>query len=181
MRRSNFAGLTLHHSILKVGSAWTLVLGAAKTKGGRDLEYPVPPRVGERLDRYLACYRPVIYGSHAHRGLWASAKGCPMKGGAIYDAVCRRTKAAFGRRVYLHLFRDAAATFWSMESPEAILGTRDLLGHRKFDTTDQYYRHAQTIPAARQYAQILERRIGPLASTRPVRIQLTERTRRGRP
>jgi integrase len=176
IRRSNFAGLTLHQSIIKTGSAWSIVLTAAETKGGRALEYPVPPRVGERLDWYLARYRPVIHGSHAHTGLWASVKGCPMKGGAIYDAVCRRTKAAFGRGVHLHLFRDAAATFWSMESPEAILGTRDLLGHRKFDTTE-YYRHAQTVPAARQYAQILERRIGPAASTRPLRIQLMRKRR----
>jgi len=180
IRRSNFAGLTVQCSLMKTGSAWTIVLTAAETKGGRALEYPVPPRVGERLDRYLAHYRPIIYGSHTHPALWASDKGCPMKGGAIYDAVCRRTEAAFGQRVYLHLFRDAAATFWSMESPEAILGTRDLLGHRSIGTTDRYYRHAQTVPAARRYAQIIERRIGPAASTRPVRIQLT-RKQRSRP
>jgi integrase len=177
IRRSNFAGLTVQCSIMKTGSAWTIVLTAAETKGARALEYPVPPRVGERLDWYLARYRPVIYGSHTHTGLWASAKGCPMKGGAIYDAVCRRTKAAFGQHVYLHLFRDAAATFWSMESPEAILGTRDLLGHRSLDTTDQYYRHAQTVRAARRYAQIIERRIGPAASARPLRIQLMRKRR----
>jgi integrase len=180
LRRSNFAGLTIQCSIMKTGSAWSIVLTASETKGGRGLEYPVPPRVGERLDWYLARYRPVIYGSHTHTGLWASAKGCPMKGGAIYDAVCRRTKAAFGQRVYLHLFRDAAATFWSMECPEDILGARDLLGHRNLDTTDQNYRHAQTIPAARRYAQIIERRIGVAASTRPMPIQLT-RTRRSEP
>jgi integrase len=178
IRRSNFAALTVHQSIMKTGSAWTIVLTAAETKGGRALEYAVPPRVGERLDLYLAHYRPVIYGSHVHAGLWASAKGCPMKGGAIYDAVCRRTKAAFGQRVYLHLFRDAAATFWSMESPEDILGTRDLLGHRSIDTTDQYYRHAQTVPAARRYAQIIERRIGSAANPRPVTIQLRRKRRR---
>jgi len=85
----------------------------------RALEYPVPPWVGERLDWYLAHYRPVIHGSHVHAGLWASAKGCPMKGGAIYDAVCRRTKAAFGKRMYLHLFRDAAARPGRCQKPGA--------------------------------------------------------------
>jgi integrase len=84
---------------------------------------------------------------------------------------------ALGQHVYLHLFRDAAATLWSAENPEAILSTRDLLGHRSIDTTDQQYRHAQTVPAARQYALIIERRIGPAASTRPVRIQLTGKRR----
>jgi hypothetical protein len=58
-----------------------------------------------------------------------------------------------------------------MECPDAILGTRDLLGHENFNTTDQYYLQSHTIYAGREYAKVLERRIGPAASTRPVTIQ----------
>jgi integrase/recombinase XerD len=178
VRRSNFAGLTLYHNIVNSGSTWTILLDGTETKGRRALEYPVPPRVGDRLDRYLAHYRPVFQGSDTHAGLWASAKGCPMKSGAIYDAVCRRTTAAFGHRVYLHLFRDAAATFWSVECPEAILGARDLLGHRNLHTTDRHYRHAQTVQAARQYAQILERRVRPTANLWPLKLRVGKGRRR---
>lgn len=163
IRRSNFASLTLHQNIVRAGSIWVIVLAAEETKGGKALEYPVPVRVGERLGRYITHYRPVIHGSRTHAGLWASAKGCPMVSGAIYDAVCRRTKAAFGHSINLHLFRDAAATFWSMNDPEAVMGTRDLLGHQNFSTTDQFYRHSQTVTAARGYAQILERRVNSVA------------------
>jgi integrase len=163
IRRSNFASLTLHQNIVRAGSVWVIVLAAEETKGGKALEYPVPLRVCERLDRYLIHYRPVIHGSRTHAGLWASAKGYPMVSGAIYDAVCRRTKAAFGQSINLHLFRDAAATFWSMNDPEAVMGTRDLLGHEKFSTTDQFYRQSQTITASRGYAQILERRVNSAA------------------
>jgi integrase len=162
IRRSNFASLTLHQNIVRAGSIWVIVLAAEETKGGKALEYPVPVRVGERLDRYLTHYRHVIHGSGTHAGLWASAKGCPMVSGAIYDAVCRRTKAAFGQPINLHLFRDAAATFWSMDDPVAVIGVRDLLGHRSFNTTDQHYRHSQTAHAARLYAEIIQRRFGPL-------------------
>jgi integrase len=144
---------------VRSGAAWTIVLSEAETKGGRPLEYPVPPKVGERIDEYLRRYRPVIYGSRSHQGVWASAKGCPMKGGAIYDAVCRRTQAAFGKPVWLHLFRSAAATFWSVESPEAVLGSKDLLGHQRFGTTDTHYIHARTIQAGRHYTKILEAKV----------------------
>jgi integrase len=82
-----------------------------------------------------------------------------MLSGAIYDAVCRRTDLAFGRSVNLHLFRDAAATFWCVEAPEAILGTRDLLGHRHINMTDTYYRHSQTMHAAEVYSRALEGRL----------------------
>jgi integrase len=170
VRRSNFAGLTIGHSILRTGSAWTIFLNGSDTKGGGPLEYPVPPRVGERLDRYLSRYRSMFQHSDTHTGLWASAKGCPMKGGVIYDAVCRRTIAAFGHRVHFHLFRDAAATFWSMECPEAILGARDLLGHRNLSTPDQHYRHAQTARAAKAYAQVIARKFGPVPGPRPLRL-----------
>lgn len=51
VRRNNFANLILHHTIVKSGSTWTIMLSGTETKGGRPLEYPVPPRVGDRLDR----------------------------------------------------------------------------------------------------------------------------------
>jgi len=149
---------------VRTGSLWTIVLKGAVTKGGQDLDYPVPPRLCECIDQYLARFRPVIFDSHTHAGLWASAKGDPMKGGALYDAVCRRTKKAFGQPVCLHLFRDAAATFWSVEAPDAILGSRDLLGQQKLETTDRHYRHAQTIRAARQYAHLLEEKLASIPS-----------------
>jgi integrase len=82
-----------------------------------------------------------------------------MLSGAIYDAVRRRTELAFGRSVNLHLFRDAAATFWCVEAPEAVLGTRDLLGHQHVSTTDAYYRHSQTMHAAEVYSRVLEERV----------------------
>src|SRR3954451_2866867 len=82
-----------------------------------------------------------------------------MLGRAIYEAICRRTKQAFGQPVWLHLFRAAAATFWSVECPEAVNGTKDLLGHQRFGTTDAHYIHARSIQAARRYSEILEPKI----------------------
>src|SRR4051794_26229398 len=52
-------------------------------------------------------------------------------GGAIYDAVCRRTKIAFGPSVNLHLISGTRPRlFGASRIPKAVLGMRDLLGHR---------------------------------------------------
>ncbi len=171
IRRSNFAGLIFDRTLVRSSSTWTIVLSEAETKGARPLEYPVPTKVGERIDTYLRRYRPLIHGSRSHQSVWASAKGCPMTGDAIYDAICRRTKAAFGKPVWLHLFRSAAATFWSVESPGDVLGSKDLLGHQRFGTTDSRYIQASTIQAGRRYSEILEAKVeivAPLRSTQPM-------------
>ena len=63
-----------------------------------------------------------------------------MSSDAIYATVCKRTKKAFGFSVSLHRFRHAAGTLWSIEDPENIRGTKDLLAHVSYDkTTETHY------------------------------------------
>jgi integrase len=79
-----------------------------------------------------------------------------MTSNALYDAVCRQTKAAFGTAINLHLFRDAAATFWALRAPDQIAGASALLGHAHPKTL-RYYNQAGSIRAGRQAADILMR------------------------
>src|SRR5215213_9880559 len=129
MRRRNLAGLTLGQHLQRVGGIWTVVLKASETKNRRRLEYTLPEGLGRALEHYLERFRPVLFGCSQHQGLWASAKGVPLTGNAIYDAVCRRTRKAFGQPVNLHLFRDAAATFWALKDPTQVRGASELLGN----------------------------------------------------
>src|SRR5215207_1873873 len=113
MRRTNLAGLRLDRQLIRTGAIWTIALSSEETKNERDIEYVLSAPLSQRLDRYLQVFRPVFFGSSHHDGLWASWQGIPMTSEALYDAVCRRTRARFGRSMSLHLFRDAAATFWA--------------------------------------------------------------------
>ena len=88
--------------------------------------------------------------------MWASAKGVPLTGNAIYDAVCRRTRKAFGQAVNLHLFRDGAATFWALRDPTRVRGVSGLLGHDP-RTTERHYNQANGIRAGRTLADALAR------------------------
>jgi integrase len=62
-----------------------------------------------------------------------------MTGGAIYDAVRKRTIKAFGFAINLHRFRHAAGTLWSIHDPKNVRGAKDLLGHSSFGTTEKHY------------------------------------------
>jgi integrase len=165
MRRRNLASLTPGQNLLQVGQSWSVVLGAGETKNHRALEYPLPERLGAALEQYLAVFRPTLFGSTQHAGLWASAKGVPLTGTAVYDAICRRTKAAFGWAVNPHLFRDGAATFWAHQAPAQVRAVSELLGHQP-RMTERHYNQATGISAGRKLAEVLSRRSRPPYSAR---------------
>jgi integrase len=84
---------------------------------------------------------------------------------AIYEAVGRRTKKAFGFAVNLHQFRHAAASFWLIRDPANVLGSKDLLGHASFGTTEKHYIMAQSRLAGRVLARAVDAvRRGPSVS-----------------
>jgi hypothetical protein len=80
-----------------------------------------------------------------------------MSDSAIYDAVRRRTKTAFGFGVNLHWFRHAAGCFWSIQDPVNVRGVKDLMGHASYDkTTEKHYVMGQSRLAGRALAEALD-------------------------
>jgi integrase len=75
---------------------------------------------------------------------------------AIYGAVCKRTKKAFGFRVNLHRFRHAAAGFWSIRDPVNVKGVKVLLGQATFGITEKHYIMGQSRLAGRGLAQAVD-------------------------
>ena len=155
LRKRTFAALTVDQHLVKIGSGWLLDIPAADTKTRRALEFPIPDRLSEPLGLYLTKFRVEIRGANQHQGLWPSAKGCPMRGGAIYDSVRRRTLEGLGFPVNLHRFRSAAGKFWSISDPMNVRGAKDLLGHTDFGTTERHYIGAQSRLAGRALTKVL--------------------------
>ena len=75
---------------------------------------------------------------------------------AIYNAVRRRTKKAFGFEVNLHRFRHAAASFWSIRDPVNVRGAKDLLGQASFGITEKHYIMGQSRLAGRALAHAVD-------------------------
>jgi len=138
--------------LVKTGYLWALDIPAADTKMRRPLDYPISEELSRRIDLYLERFRCRIPGAERHTALWASNKRGPMSAIAIYNAVRRRTKKAFGFGVNLH----AAASFWSIQDPVNVRGAKDLLGQASFGITDKHYIMAQSRLAGRALAHAVD-------------------------
>jgi integrase/recombinase XerD len=163
LRSRTLVALRIGKQVVKTGDLWALDIPAADTKTRRPLDYPISKELCTRIDLYLQRFRRHIPGAHKHTGLWASNKQRPMSGIAIYNAVRRRTKKAFGFAVNLHRFRHAAASFWSNRDPVNVRGVKDLLGQASFGITEKYYIMGQSRLAGRALAHAIDAaREGPL-------------------
>jgi integrase/recombinase XerD len=128
---------------------------------------PFPDELAANLQRYLERHRPVLlevgqrHGRPPTEALWVSAVGRAMSYANISLQVRRRTKAAFGKPVNPHLFRDCAATSIAIAAPERVRMILPVLGHASLATSERHYNQAQTLEAGRRYQQTLaERRQG---------------------
>ncbi len=123
-----------------------------KTRTHKLLDIPFPKPLLEPLDAWLTEYRPRLVagrqgwrrgrGSTSH--LWVSLRGSGMSPEAIYGAIIRHTKAAFGHSLNPHLFRDCAATSIMNEAPEHAGIIKDILGHSTRITSERHYIHARS-------------------------------------
>jgi integrase/recombinase XerD len=156
LRSRTLAALRIGQHLVKLGDLWALDIPAADTKTRRALDFPVAREMSARIDLYLEQFRSRIPGADKHAGLWPSNKSRPMCAHAIYLAVCKRTKKAFGFGINLHRFRHAAASFWSSQDPMNVRGAKDLLGHASFGTTEKHYIMAQTRLAGRALAHAID-------------------------
>ena len=157
LRRRTLAALRIGDNLVKSGDLWLLDIAAKDINTRRVLEYPLSAQLSARIDVYLERFRGRIPGATAHTGLWASNSARLMTGGAIYDAVRKRTGQAFGIAIHLHRFRHAAATFWSIRDPANVRGAKDLLGQSTFGTTEKHYIMAQSRLAGRALARAIGR------------------------
>jgi integrase len=155
LRRRTLAALRIGRHLIKAGDLWELDIPAADTKTRRPLDYPISRELSARIDLYLERFRSRIPGADKHTSLWASNHSRSMCPDAIYVAVHKRTKKAFGFGVNLHRFRHAAASFWSSHDPANVRGAKDLLGHASFGTTEKHYIMAQSRLAGRALARAI--------------------------
>jgi integrase/recombinase XerD len=141
MRLTNFAGLVIGRHLVFDGQGYEIRLGAEETKTRRPYHAAVPTELTERVDRWLGTYRTqMLAANHAvNHCLWLGRWGRPMTSAAIRHQLKSRTRDAFGKAVWPHLFRDCAVTELVDSAPEEIGIAADLLGHTDLGTTRKHY------------------------------------------
>ena len=163
LRRGNLSSLAIGATLIKTGDQWTILIACEHSKNHDALEYTWPEMLVPQLQTYLEVHRPLL-AEQVHRWtaetgnhLWVSSHGSPMTEMAIYDAIAKRTKAAFGAAINPHLFRDEAATALAIHDPAHVRSAAPLLGHRRLSTTERYYQQAQSLEAQREFARQVAR------------------------
>jgi integrase/recombinase XerD len=163
LRLKNAVALELRRHVIKIGEEWWLVIPASETKTGAPIEQPWPECLTAALEEWCERRRPVLC-AVKRRGapppgdaLWISSHGSPMKKETIYARIVGRTTETFGKPINPHLFRDIAATTLADVDPEHARIAAQVLGHRKFRTTERHYLHADRMKAVRQHQQLIRR------------------------
>lgn len=175
MRRTNLAQLRIGEHLTKTGEQFWLEFMASEMKQRRLAQVPVPRELTANLDRYLAHHRPLLFPRNRNSKqpvtrdptlcshLWVAINGTGMSEGTIYARLVKLTREKFGKGVNTHLFRDIAATSIAIHDPKHVRSSMAVLGHSRFETTEQHYilassleaskRHQETILALRGHSQ----------------------------
>jgi integrase len=149
-RRRTVTAMRIGKQLVRAGELWALDIPPEDTKGKRALDFPISAELSRRIDVYLQQFRVRLPGAGTHDGLWASNRRRPMSADAIYAAVHKRTKKAFGFGV------NAAGSLWSIHDPVNVRGVKDLLGHASFGTTEKHYIMGQSRLAGRALAEAID-------------------------
>jgi integrase/recombinase XerD len=124
----------------------------------------VPYELTPCIDKWLGVYRvQLIANGQSQVGsmggpLWVDRVGRPMSSGAIRAQIERRTRLAFGKAIWPHLFRDCAVTELVDTAPEEIGIAPDLLGHADLRTTRKHYIQAQGMTAHVRVQEVIAAR-----------------------
>lgn len=172
LRRSNLEGLSLGTTLKRTGDIWVIEIDGEDTKNGDPYMAVLPDWLAERLETYLEHFRSVFFGAHQHPGLWATNRGRPASGQALYKTFTTRILNLTGHHVTLHDVRRIGCTTWAIADPDTAGGARELLGDRDYRVIEKHYNLARSIEASRVHQQnlvALRRKLGQSFEDRPQR------------
>lgn len=162
LRRKNFTSLSIGRSLVHRQGQWFIALSPAETKTHAFYETTLPAVLVPWLELYLKLHRPTLaarsgrWQTPVEDALWVSAHGSPATQMAVYDRIRLQTSKRFGQGVCPHRFRDAAASTLATSAPQQVRVAAPLLGHRSFQTTEKYYRHAMAQLGHRKFIDTME-------------------------
>ena len=155
LRLANIAALEIGRTLIKDGTTWSFEIPAEETKERRLHLAVLPDWSSPRIDRYVQHYRPLFRNAESTSRLWLSRNGRPLSEDALYRLVCRRTRAAFGKRINPHLFRSCLATSTAVHHGAHMGLAMTVLRHQNSDVTERHYNQGEMIDAVRAYQEIL--------------------------
>ena len=151
IRSRSLRGLRPGDNLVRAGDRFWLALGPADTKSRLAYDAPLSDVLNDALERYLSYHRPRLLSGGDSDFLLVSAGGRPISQTCLARNIAEATKAAFGKAISPHLFRDCVATATASDDPDHAEIIAPLLGHTSTRTAERHYIHAQTQSVSHQY------------------------------
>lgn len=157
MRRKNLAAIEIDRHIDRVGERKVyLTVPFSEVKNQSPLEFELPPRIAELLDRFIADHRAHLTDTSS-KWLFARIDGAAhIHEGVLARRITETFKRTLGLEMNMHLFRHLAAMFILERDPGAYNLVRRLLGHSELSTTIDACTGMETLTATRFLADIVE-------------------------
>jgi integrase/recombinase XerD len=161
LRLSNLAAITLGRHLIRQSQGYRLYFSGDEVKGGRPIDAAVPASLVADVDRYLDHYRPILLTRGGRQrpapcdALWVSEIATPLDPNSIPNRIKKHTLAAFGKHLWVHLFRDCAATTIAIDDPKHARSIMNILGHSTLAISEKHYNQARSLEASRRYQKVI--------------------------
>jgi len=133
-----------------------LVIPAKDVKNNVDLEFPIPDRVMALIDLYMTTYQPKIASGHPSSLLFPGRSGQPKELSGLRREIPAIILKETGLHMNAHLFRHFAAYLFLKVNPGQYEAVRQLLGHKKIETTINFYTSFETDAAMQQFNRVID-------------------------
>jgi integrase len=161
LRGANFGAITLGVHLIPQRHEYALSFRAEEVKSRRPIITAVPATLVPALTRYIEYYRPLLLTRGGRQdpascdALWVSETGVALNPLSIPNRIKKHTKAAFGKHICPHLFRDCVATTIAIDDPTHVRGIISILGHSTLAISEKHYNQARGLDASRRYQQVI--------------------------
>jgi integrase len=159
VRIRNLASIEIERHLVETGSRGQrqlhLRFPAPEVKNVNDLEYPLLSETVELLDTYIRDWRPLLLSGPSCFLFPGKDPGQHKGSGALSGQIKATVHAFTGLDMPAHRFRHAAGKIFLDRHPGQYEVVRQLLGHKSIATTISFYAGAETVSAARHYAETI--------------------------
>jgi hypothetical protein len=157
MRLRSVAAMDLDTQVQRVDGQWHILLGAPDVKTGREMGYPVPPRLSAWIDRYVSVERVELLAGKRCDAFWVNWGGKPLRAAGIEKRIRWRSAKKFGPKGAFgpHRFRYGIATVAPVADPDAPANGAVVLGITHGTFAAAYDRGNREV-AAQAYIETLE-------------------------
>ncbi|RMF11688.1 MAG: hypothetical protein D6757_10700 [Alphaproteobacteria bacterium] len=159
MRVANLAALDLkRHVRQRRGGRYPLYsirIEGCEVKNGTPIEADFGVEVSRILQTYIQQFRPMLTEAPSTALFPQRSTGAPRRPGTLSQDLSAAILRETGLMVHAHLFRHLAAKLFLDASPGEYETVRRILGHKKLETTVQFYSRLTSKKAVERYEDVV--------------------------